>query len=1036
MAEQLKNVFGSANEPITGRSISLGPLLPFAPFFPAAYATSLCTLAALRSSTRPPTTEASLQVNLGVGQTSDDDKLYSFLDSMLIFQSKDKFNAVLRHGYSLCIRGGTHQEIVAAVIFIASIDGLFIDVIAVAHGHAPGACRLAQSLFCADTDAQRSLIEQAVDGSFQNLGLGGFLLALVAQCAILKCTPNAASVFLKANADSVDFYEKRGFSLVSSDTPLPLELSRCVPSANYQTLGSDTVLLRLRGAGPPTPSSSPGPRNKHPAQKTVIATQTARLARTPPPDSDTTPPLYFKDDTEKKAYYKKKNRDKKKRLAREKKAELARLEKERLATELSSSSSSSSESDPEGKPKGKPKAKEPPTPPKTTKPAPAARKLRSQQSPPSKRKASDKGSKNPQTNKLNSNKRRKLEQALVTKMETCEIDTSDESGAEFDYDNYATATTPTMGTGSCSLPIKDFWEPQDQNNKKFRADEPEPSHQLTQKEMYARYPLQTSPRAFGRSKIMQQAAYYKTETKLCQSQDRPRYNIEFEDQDYIDYACVADMNRPIAVVHGSYNPAEQLLAVKVSSYKLTKNDSLRNLKDNRNARNRLDRMERTVEVDLKWLKSTCRPMISQVIDEMALGSTVTRVGGANIGTADPFSLSFSGTTERVKGFLALPQGQEKVFYKVKQPAAPDVTEPDKREVWYDLQHKVTERMRNLQKTLHLEHGLEYAPPPPEDTTQIVRLKWLPSKKDGSKRDDGIWHGLFVVDMGEAKANSTQQECSLTTEWVESAFTLAFRKECKSMSAPSTIRRNEKKFLYIPAGDARTNNEDRPVSHQLLTEVRVKYQQGSLDSCLRHSMSSAIHAMGFIEEAKLLAREDGLSGSTVGLLAEAAQFVRKVFRKSNLVLMKVAPTMRAVDQVSQEDPRWPLVLALEANDGSSGSHAITTWNGMIFDSNLPSALRWTQRSLDWCSGNDSTCVGFSNVYRLCPPDFGHMLPESTLRVGTWIQPHSEGPGAPGWIKSLPTKKANGQQKKGYIVAYPDGRKTELSALDVSEYAVKD
>jgi hypothetical protein len=783
-------------------------------------------------------------------------------------------------------------------------------------------------------------------------------------------------------------------------------------------LGSDTVLLRLRGAGPP-----PGPRGGHPAAKSVK----------PPTDSDSTPPLYWKNEAEEKAYYTNKKREKRKRLAREKQAaEVARLEEERLANKSSSSSSSSSDSEEEDQ---KPEAKKPPKPPQTN-PAPAARLLRSQQSPPSKRNASDKGSTNAQTNKHNSNKRRKLEQALVAKMETCAIDASDASDAEFNYDNYATATTPTMGTGSWSLPIKDFWEPQDQNNEKFRADEPEPSHQLTQKEMYARYPLQKSPRAFGRSKIMQQAAYYKTHTELCQSEDRPRYNIEFKDQDYVDYACVADMNRPIAAVHGSYNPEEQLLAVKVSSYKLTKNDPLHMLKDNRNARNRLDRMERTVEVDWKWLKSTCRPMISQVIDEMALGSTVTRVRGANIGTADPLSLSFSGTTERVKGFLALPQGQEKVFYKVKQPAAPDSTEPNKREIWYDLQHKVTERMRNLQKTLHLEHGLEYAPPPPEDTTQIVRLKWLPSKKDGSKRDDGIWHGLFVVDMGEAKATSTQQECSLTTDWVESAFTLAFRKECKSMSAPSTIRRNEKKFLYIPAGDARTNNEDRPVSHQLLTEVRVEYQQGSLDSCLRHSMSSAIHAMGFIEEAKLLAREDGLSGSTVGLLAEAAQFVRKVFRKSNLVLMKVAPTQRAVDQVSQEDPRWPMVLALEASDGSSGSHAITTWNGMIFDSNLPSALRWTQRSLDWCSGNDSTCVGFSNVYRLCPPDFGHMVPESTLRVGTWIQPHSEGPGAPGWIKSLPTKKANGQQKKGYVVAYPDGRKKELSALDVSEYAVKD
>jgi hypothetical protein len=259
------------------------------------------------------------------------------------------------------------------------------------------------------------------------------------------------------------------------------------------------------------------------------------------------------------------------------------------------------------------------------------------------------------------------------------------------------------------------------------------------------------------------------------------------------------------------------------------------------------------------------------------------------------------------------------------------------------------------------------------------------------------------------ASTTLQECSLTEDWVETAFSVAFRKECKDIAAGDSMR-NKNKYLYIPAGDARPVDDDPPPSEELLSAVSVQYQQGVFDSCLRHSMASAFHAMGFTREAMTLALEDSISGCTVALVERATQFVRKLFQESNLVLKRVFATATSVHQVTQEDHSWPLLLIIQTSDGVYGSHAVTAWNGMIFDSTCPFALRWSQTSLDWCSGQASTCIGFSKVYRLCPVNFGQMLPDSTLQIGTQIQGPSNNSHVLGWVRRLPTKKRTGSRRK--------------------------
>ena len=235
-------------------------------------------------------------------------------------------------------------------------------------------------------------------------------------------------------------------------------------------------------------------------------------------------------------------------------------------------------------------------------------------------------------------------------------------------------------------------------------------------------------------------------------------------------------------------------------------------------------------------------------------------------------------------------------------------------------------------------------------------------------------------------------------------------------------------LFLP-GAFRNLGDDEPPTDELMDEVRLHYLQGDLDSCLRDSMASAVHDMGFTEEANEVACEDSMSGRTVVLFERAVQVVRKVFQKTNLVLKKV-PHASSIDHVSLEDPNWPMVLVLRTSDGICSSHAITTWKNMIYDSNCPHALRWSQKSLDWCSGQDTSCIGFIEVRQLCPDNFGCLLEGTNVRVGTQVRSTLDDSLGFAWVRRLAPK-----HETGCIVCHTNGSLSNWSFDDVAKHEIK-
>ena len=181
------------------------------------------------------------------------------------------------------------------------------------------------------------------------------------------------------------------------------------------------------------------------------------------------------------------------------------------------------------------------------------------------------------------------------------------------------------------------------------------------------------------------------------------------------------------------------------------------------------------------------------------------------------------------------------------------------------------------------------------------------------------------------------------------------------------------------------------------------------------MASALHAMGFGAEAKVVAADETMLGCTVDLVQRAAAVVKKVFVKSHLEMKKLHSHACSVEEIGTMDATWPILLILQTSDGCYGSHAVTTWNGMIYDSNSDCAMRWSQLALDWCSGQASTCVGFSRAYRICLLHYGNSVMKSKIHVGACLFPTACALAALRWVMLLPTNKRKGR----YLVRHTDG-----------------
>jgi hypothetical protein len=606
---------------------------------------------------------------------------------------------------------------------------------------------------------------------------------------------------------------------------------------------------------------------------------------------------------------------------------------------------------------------------------------------------------------------------------------SDEEDDDNDYNTYRLNPADITTTNG---QFPDYWH--DGKRAKFVSTTANVHHQLTQQEVRQRF-SSTVP-ALSRKKVLGLARTFQLDTAFMHRLPRAsasKYNILFSCQTLLDLAAVADLRRPVIIETDANSTNGKEVTVLVSSYALKNNETLAGVLDNDHQRKGLAKEVRRVTVSVAWLQTTLRPDIAKWVEEEMFGTAIQCIAGST-GGADALSLAFSGRPVRDKCFEPVPTFHTPASFG----KAVDIDDSNANKN-YDTFDKASSKLCLEMRKEAEADGCEYMAPPRDSETQIVKLKWVPSTKEAHKnaRDHhGGWRGAFAVAVGAAKVN-VLQECGLPRKWVEENFSLELRRNCQAIAVGLGGKRNPKKYLLIPAGDVHNVVDDPPPQSEILTDVPVKYQQGKSDTCLRDSLASAIHAFGFVEQAKELSETLQLTGCNLELVGEVTAAVRRLFAKDNLELVKVVDNACRVHRIGTEDMSWPIVLVLMTSDGGYGSHAITVWKGWIFDSNLEYALQWSQQSLDWCSGADSKCIGFSRSFRLCPvqyrkhPGPAAAGPAVMYGIGeqVWKNRHVITP-CLGWIMRLPSVK----KPASYHVGFTDGSKTNMNDDDVATLAV--
>jgi hypothetical protein len=351
---------------------------------------------------------------------------------------------------------------------------------------------------------------------------------------------------------------------------------------------------------------------------------------------------------------------------------------------------------------------------------------------------------------------------------------------------------------------------------------------------------------------------------------RQRHDAEFTQQMHLDFAAVTNSNRAVQVRTTSVK-RNDLVSVSVSSCLLPKGMKVAVLLEDPTAQKNLSPVVQTVTVLKLWLVETCRPDIADWVAETLHGPKVQRICGANVG-ANAFSLACSGKMERDQAFVSLPQGHVRTVFapvgppllskqmkpKSEREKLEGQAEPFENNSYFDVHGKATKILR-LALTKEAErNGVPHAAPPPAADTQVVKLKWVPTRSDKNKEQCGMWHGAFAVRLGTCKGSTVLQECGLLRTWVEEQFAEPLLLECWAIALGRVGKRNPKHFLFILAGDIHDTNVDPPPPSTLSLDVTVACSQGDEDSCLRHSMASALTAMGFVSEAEVVAAKTSFS----------------------------------------------------------------------------------------------------------------------------------------------------------------------------------
>jgi hypothetical protein len=232
-------------------------------------------------------------------------------------------------------------------------------------------------------------------------------------------------------------------------------------------------------------------------------------------------------------------------------------------------------------------------------------------------------------------------------------------------------------------------------------------------------------------------------------------------------------------------------------------------------------------------------------------------------------------------------------------------------------------------------------------------------------------GGVIVWRGRLRCGAEQR---LDGTWVRSNFKPSFCEAVVAAGGP---------FRHVSTGCARERLPDGTddirdgpkVLSARLTTVKdmaecplVAYPQGSADLCVAYGLASAMHEYG-----------DTMAATAIAASARAALASGDAFGHMRTVVRSMVAGWSERPLAHHQPLAAPIAdpvhLQLVGSDGS-GTHAVATLGGLVFDSAEECALPLSRATLDRCVGHGAT---FSHVARAV-----RLVPGPSVRK--WIRKH--------------------------------------------------
>jgi hypothetical protein len=188
--------------------------------------------------------------------------------------------------------------------------------------------------------------------------------------------------------------------------------------------------------------------------------------------------------------------------------------------------------------------------------------------------------------------------------------------------------------------------------------------------------------------------------------------------------------------------------------------------------------------------------------------------------------------------------------------------------------------------------------------------------------------------------------NLSPAWVENVFRPVF---------VELVKKSPGHWWPVVVGNARQGDSKVPPPN-LITSIRVKYQQGDWNQCLFKATASALHYCGKSEAASsvsnaaptvqylphekaILSLRDRIKMHAPEIGGVVAFNQHRKRRKMNRI---------SLDELVQNKTIFPTVVIPRANDRSA-SHAVVVVDDIIFDASLSHAMKLCRESFEWICG---------------------------------------------------------------------------------------